>query len=390
MQKNLLIDYLVMSFKCTDMLQAGCFLRWLYKYLNFPVEKAQQIRSYYGLKNCYFYIGIKIHYDMDLVILDCSGKGCRTLEKLNKNFDWFNFLHIFHKPLTEKWGSTNVYQCKISRLDVACDLLNDDKITINKLQNYVLKEKVICKAKYHTCIIGNEENAIYFGSPRSDRRLRIYDKALEQGLQGKTDWMRFEFQLRNDNALSYYLNWCNYKSISNTYYGVMRDFLRFITKPNDGINQNRKQTCKWWLKFLEDVKAIKQLYLPADNYDIYTLKKYLSVQCSSSMRAYVEANEGDITDLLDMIDKAELNKKQVEMLKNLEIINKNVVEVDTSKPPALTPKQALILGAALSEQNHKNDEEIVKHWHWNSVEEQKAYENAQKIKSELAANDLPF
>jgi len=38
----------------------------------------------------------------------------------------------------------------------------------------------------------------YFGAPSSDTRLRIYDKAAEQGLDGH--WIRFEYQLRRGPA----------------------------------------------------------------------------------------------------------------------------------------------------------------------------------------------
>lgn len=72
---NLLIDYLVMSFKLLPE-QSYCFLQWLYKYTNFPVDDAEPIKSYYGgLRGCLFYKGIKIHFDNEMVILDMSGKG---------------------------------------------------------------------------------------------------------------------------------------------------------------------------------------------------------------------------------------------------------------------------------------------------------------------------
>jgi hypothetical protein len=41
-------------------------------------------------------------------------------------------------------------------------------------------------------------DTLYLGSPKSDCRLRIYDKAAERGVEGP--WLRFEFQVRKERA----------------------------------------------------------------------------------------------------------------------------------------------------------------------------------------------
>jgi hypothetical protein len=51
---------------------------------------------------------------------------------------------------------------------------------------------------------------IYVGSPKSDTRLRIYDKAAEQDISkdkriGFVDWTRYELQIRNDLAHETYV-----------------------------------------------------------------------------------------------------------------------------------------------------------------------------------------
>lgn len=210
MQQNLLVDYLVMSFKLQP--KQDCFFKFLVRKLHFPLSDAQKIRSYYGLSECWYYGGIKIHVNPDLVVLDMSGKGCRSCEELNGGWDWYRFLRIFDAGMTvpvkdsDYGGMKGQYTVHIGRIDLACDLLGDGRLTVLFLQRYVQQRKFICKSDYHTSVVGNHELAVYFGSPRSDRRLRIYDKALEQGLQDTAKWVRFEFQLRNDNAMSFYLN----------------------------------------------------------------------------------------------------------------------------------------------------------------------------------------
>jgi DNA relaxase NicK len=249
MQQNLLIDYLVISFKVRPD-QSDCFTRFLVKYINFPVNDAEKIKSYYGFSECLYYAGMKLHIDRNLVVLDMSGKGCRTCEQLNEGWNWYQFLNTFDRFLTKPikdsdYGTKGQFAVHISRLDLACDLLKDNRITVPFLQNYVQKHKFLCKSDYHSCVVGNYEMSVYFGSPRSDRRLRIYDKALEQGIQDGTKWVRFEFQLRNDNALSFYLNLSQtcQGDFSKCYYGMLHDYLRFLTQVNDGMNSNRKTIC---------------------------------------------------------------------------------------------------------------------------------------------------
>lgn len=326
-RRNLLVDYLVMSYKVSQE-QADCFFRWLTQLLHFPLSEAESIRSYYGMPSCYYYMGIKLHYSNELIVLDMSGKGCRACEQLNPGFDWYEFLFLFNdgltRPIKDSDGKLSVH---ISRIDVACDLLGDERITLPFLQGYVRKDKFICKSTYHTCVIGNKEMAIYFGSPRSDRRLRIYDKAMEQGEDGP--WVRFEFQLRNDNALSFYLNLSHIcrGDFSECYYGMLHDYLRFTTQSNmHDHNTNRLTVCAWWKRFLQGVKKISQLYLPGNDYDISNISRVYARQCASTVRTLIEAAEGNVTEIIDTALAAKLNHRQREALARMEVA-RNVDEI---------------------------------------------------------------
>ena len=327
-RQNLLVDYLVMSFKVSPE-QADCFFRWLTRWIHFPLSEAESIKSYYGFPNCFYYAGIKLHYSNQLIVLDMSGKGCRSCEDLNPGFNWYKFLQFFDRGLTQPMkDSDGKLSVHISRIDVACDLLDDERITLPFLQRYVMQDKFICKSNYHTCVIGNKEMGIYFGSPRSDRRLRIYDKAMEQGED--SPWVRFEFQLRNDNALSFYLNLsqtCN-GDFGECYYGMLHDYLRFTTKPNekDVRHTDRLVVCRWWKEFLNGVRKIKQLYLPGNDYDITNISHVYARQCASTVRTLIEAAEGDITEIIDTALAAKLNRRQRDALAKLEV-SRNADEI---------------------------------------------------------------
>lgn len=337
-KQNLIVDYLVMSFKISDRDNSfTSWLTWFYEYIKFPVDDAESIKSYYGLRSCLFYKGIKIHADNELVVLDMSGKGCRTFESLNPDLDWYKFLISFDEWIVNRDTDTKLYNVHISRLDVACDLLEDERLTVDKLQGYVMKNKFLCKSNYHSCVVGNYENAVYFGSPRSDRRLRIYDKALEQGIVN-VKWVRFEFQLRNDNATSFYLNLKELKGdFAKCYHGMLHDYLRFITEPNNDNHSERKHVCKWWMEFLGGVKRIKQLYLPAEAYDLGKVTHVYKHQCASTVRTLMEANGGDVTELLNTAMETKLNKKQKDLLSDISVKQK-ADEAEQAKRDALFEK----------------------------------------------------
>lgn len=193
-----------------------------------PNEDWEIIKSYYGCTLCYYYEGIKIHIGEDIVILDCSGRGCRTLEN-EFGWDWETHLKQWQPELTEHQpGDTP--RMHIARLDVACDLIDCEEITVAKIQDSVKRNRYTCRSGHYRVIDGSDEEAVYFGSPKSDRRLRIYNKAKEQGI---TDyqWVRFEFQLRNDNALSFILNYYRMQHFGFTFYGVMADYVNFTQLP---------------------------------------------------------------------------------------------------------------------------------------------------------------
>lgn len=406
MQQNLLVDYLVMSFKMVEGLDD--FPEFLFSILNFPKDDAEKIKSYYGLRECLYYAGIKIHIGQEFVVLDMSGKGCRTCEELNEGWNWYRFLNWFDYDMTEPVKDSDYhrkgqYLVHISRIDIACDLLEDDRITLPFLQRYVQQGKMICKSDYHTCVIGNHEMAIYFGSPRSDRRLRVYDKALEQGLENSAKWVRFEFQLRNDNATSFYLNLSQVcgGDFAKCYYGMLHDYLRFTTKPNmhDHNQSTRLKVCPWWSKFLQGVGKIGQLYLPGNEYDIGTATHIYSKQMSSTVRTIMEASGGDLTGIIETAKKAPLNKKQREAL---EVWNRQKSENEKASENGaailekigeskLTRTQRLMLWKA--DDDLRKQKERRSHWAPLGVTNGKIVADDEKEMEEMAAlndEDLPF
>lgn len=340
---HLLVDYLTISFKFSTEFKSFIlkgleekeqiekssafqeyFRQWIFEKLHLPEDKIQNIKSRYGYSNCFYYDGIHVHIDECISILDMSGKGCRTCEDLNKGFDWYIFIHQFDDMICFRNSAGDPPAVHIARLDVAYDDINNKTVTVPLLQRYVFNKYYISRAT-GKIIHGEDELAVYFGSKKSARRLRIYDKRLEQrGLESDIPWVRYEFQLRDESALSFYLNLCELKGdFAKCYFAVLSDFLTFTNKSrlDVGKHTERLQPVKWWVSLVNGILGIGQLYLPGREYTLTSLYDFFNKQCLSVTKA-VLLNEykktGDFSSFIEMILKGELNEKQRAVIGEIE------------------------------------------------------------------------
>ena len=313
---NILVDYLTVSIPYNnisfDDLKRLCHL---------DGQELKEISSYLGYGTCLFFNSIKLHTDglKGYHIIDMSGVGCRTLETLsNMKLNWIEFITVLVAD----------YEGHISRIDIAGDD-KEELLSMKTMFDSVKNKKYICLSKKEIRIQGDEENII-FGSSSSDRRLRIYNKALERKTEGH--WIRAEFQLRDDAAMSFYYNMMMYQDIGRVYRGMLHDYLRFTTKPNNSNHTERLTTCKWWLKFLDTAEKIKGIYIGGIEYNLMTLEHYLFAQVAPSLDTYIMAKEGDLTELLDIARQAKKSRKQEDLLRSLGI---TVTQQPPPEPPQL-------------------------------------------------------
>ena len=334
---HLLVDYLTISFKFTAQFKAFMlrdeeeqeqvriapvfpeyFKKWMFEEFHLPEEKMLPIKSRYGYMSCWYYDGITVHVDDGILLLDMSGKGCRTCEDLNKDFDWFEFIHQFHDLILYLDPSGDPPPVHIARMDIAFDDLGNKTVTVPLLQRYIRSKKFVSRVAYVSCIDGTHEQAIYFGSPKSDRRLRIYDKRMEQlGTESDIPWVRYEFQLRNKNALSFYLNLYKLNgNWSECYFGVLSDFVTFLncSSLDVGHHSERLKPVKWWTDLIGNAWKLNQLYLPGRDYTLQNIQNYWVRNCLSSAKAILlvelQRNGNDATGFIEKILDAELNDKQ--------------------------------------------------------------------------------
>lgn len=302
---EVLIDYL--SF--TD--KEGDIQKWLHelKLENIKWQTDAKGRTY-GWQKYYYYHGIHLRFGgRNDVGIELTGTGCRFLETCNNcDFDWVTFLIKLE----------NSDFINISRLDVACDDW-DQILNIDTLIEYTKSGSYISKARRKRWIDGDEQEII-FGSPSSSTRLRIYNKALER--QVDQHWIRSEFQFRDEAADSFIKNLSKNLSVGATYSGVLVNYLRYTEfAPDCNNNNSRIPTVTWWAEFTNYAQRIKNVKVGGLSYNYEDLVRFITTQCTSSLKTFIELCGGNPHILLSLINNAELNTKQKTLIENRRIYN---------------------------------------------------------------------
>lgn len=269
--------------------------------------KFEENKSYLGYEKCWYCNGVKIHFGWrpDYCV-DISGIGCRFIETINNNkFDWNKLLTIIRKRINKQVpGLENVMMMSISRLDIALD--EKEEITkMSTMMRYTKDHKYISKARRKIWTDGDEQQ-IVFGAPSSDTRLRIYNKAVERGVQGH--WIRFEMQMRNESAESFLYNLKVHNEIGFTYSGVLFNYLRFVKQ----IPKNEHYdvpVCDWWRKLCNDAEKIKNYTTGGLDYNYSGFMSMAKKQIGGLAKTVVELHGGDATELFKMIEEAEMSKR---------------------------------------------------------------------------------
>jgi hypothetical protein len=298
---DVLIDYLTVSIKTIN------YIDILEKMMIEENECTHRFSRYgrYGMLGCLFFNGISLHYGA-YCILEMSGGGCRTLETLQgDDFDWKAF--IFYLMTGEG---------HISRLDIACDDNLDDEPKLDMLLmiRHAVEKRYISNAQYVTFEGGSREE-VQAGSPKSDKLLRIYNKAMERGYGPERHWIRCELQLRNDKAYQFWLHWAvEGMPIGEVLTGTLIKFFRFTDECYLGKHASRLNVCIWWSSFLEDAEKLFDLKIGGLIYNELSADRYLRVQASSTIKTYLALNGGDISPIIEMSQDAKLNEKQKMLL----------------------------------------------------------------------------
>ena len=305
---QLLVDYF--GFSSNDSISYFDF----WQVLSLECLVFQEAKPKFGYKHAMWFPGITFYWSSNKKWhFEISGSGCRVLEKLNKEFTWEGLFEFLRSFLINKF-------IHISRLDIACDDL-EGNLSFSKMFQHLRQNKYISRSTNIHWTEGSEQS-IYVGSPKSAKRLRIYNKALEQNVDCK--WVRVEFQLRNDEALQFILNLYEYEyNFNYLFLGFLNKTIRFtqIVVDKDNNHHSRAKPADWWYKFVKGIKLNKYLRLLGKEYDFDSLVRYIQQSCGSSLKTYMKITGGDIGGLLDLLKDVQVNSKQrrlIEEIKEME------------------------------------------------------------------------
>lgn len=215
-----------------------------------------------------FYDGISILYgaaeDMG-ICLNLSGQGCRAFESYGKEWNvLFNLI----------WDNPDAH---LTRLDVAFDdhsgILDIDRLRCDTDAGYYVSKSRQWKIEY-----GSQGTTLYFGSPRSDMLIRIYDKAAERGYSDR-HWIRVELQMRDKNAYGFIVA-LRFDDIGSVFSGVLYNYLRFVD-PSSDSNKSRWIPTDYWINLLGSLRRITIWSSPGTDYNMASLENFV-VRCAGS------------------------------------------------------------------------------------------------------------
>ncbi len=291
MKSQVLIDYFTFTVKVDD--PALVIKEYLGMDPNLFSDTGYGLMGY---EHCMEFSDIKVLYEAREndyfqamgVCVSMSGKGCRTFERFTTLggigetsnqitlFDSSPFLTLFQRLA----GDAN---CNITRVDVACDefegWLDMDDI-IQKTQNNEINSRMT-KRQVVVSYDGARRNGatVYLGSPSSEFRVRIYDKALEQGED--RHWIRVELVFRGDHASAFVDQAVVFGEVGRLAAQVVNDKFSFIEK--DDSNISRCTVSEWWNTFLEDLGQVTLVSRETVQHKVEEIEAWLDYQIGPSL-----------------------------------------------------------------------------------------------------------
>ena len=220
------------------------------------------------------------------VCVTMSGNGCRAFETMSK----LTFEGAADKQGTKSVAFPVLFQllaadenANISRIDIACDdregyLCMDDivrKVQDNEINSRMAKRTVMVSYD------GTQRSGttVYIGAESSSFRIRIYDKALEQGTDGH--WVRVELVMRHENANSFAANLTNAETVGKLAAQVVNDKFSFIER--DDSNITRCTVCSWWARFVDELGAVRLVSRCVVEHSVEQIADWVELQVGPSL-----------------------------------------------------------------------------------------------------------
>lgn len=217
------------------------------------------------------------------VCVSMSGNGCRSFETMSRletagrqGAESTAFPALFQLLLSDK-------TVNVSRIDIACDdrdgYLDMDQIIAKTYANEVNSR--LRRRDVHCSLDGvNKAGAtVYIGAPSSDFRVRIYDKALEQGVNGH--WIRVELVMRKENANAFVEEMTRSENVGKLAAQVINDKFSFIER--DDSNITRCTVCEWWQNFVDELESVRLVSREIIQHSVERISNWVEAQVGPSL-----------------------------------------------------------------------------------------------------------
>lgn len=311
-----LIDWLTFSCKHMDHNQ-------MIDFLGLKKSNFKEARGFNGYKSALFFGGISVLYDGHIddkgndmgICVNMSGQGCRQYETSGQ-YSLDTLVDLLAK---------NPDMYNISRLDVAFDDVDhegDGLLNMSLIDELARADVYISRfrSKSGEWSAKHSEDGIpaplaisvYFGSPRSDVRFRLYDKSKERGGLDY-HWTRFEIQLRNDAAFNF-VN--DPLTVGEKFFGLINNYLRFIVPDPGDSNRRRWKSPKWWTDFLQSTLKISVFTKKDVEYNMTRLERFVFEQAGPSVFTLLKC-KGPIVfyhELMERMRDKQLNDNQLKLI----------------------------------------------------------------------------
>lgn len=315
MKCEVLVDWLTFSVKASDPWQVILdYLAMdpdLFQDVGYPLLGYNKVLEFLNIKVCYDPRENEYFQGMG-VCVSMSGSGCRAFEKMS-DLAGGDAISVFPALFRKLAGDKS---CNVSRLDIACDDRHEaldmekiiQKVQANEVNSRMSRRQVVVSYD------GSERNGstVYIGAPSSDFRIRIYDKALEQGVDGH--WVRVEMVLRGDHANGFVDQVVCGETVGHLAAGVLNDKLAFIVR--DDSNITRCSVCCWWAAFVEELEKVRLVTRETVQHCVEHISSWLDWQVAPSMAIIIRTLGWPKLFEMAQAAKVRLNERQLALIQN--------------------------------------------------------------------------
>lgn len=271
--------------------------------------KFEICKGFYGYQERLYFDGISIHYGgsesrklNNSVLVEMSGKGCRSFEKYGNS----DFESIFKLILQHYSDDAEQRRMNCTRIDLAFDDFTG-VLDLNHLVVETQKNNFVSRFQDWQCITGNKGLSVCHGSNKSNVYIRFYDKRLEQKMQDEIfHWVRAEIQIRKECAIGV-IEMLQNVSVQECYYQVINNYIRYIVPDYTETNLRKCPTAPYWLKFLQSAERHSIFHKPADSYNFSNLHSYVTDHLSGAIQTVLDCIGTD--QFLEDIKKSRKGKK---------------------------------------------------------------------------------